>query len=136
MQTLRPLAIALLGSLLLGVVVALIAFLTSLEFRDGRAMLRWFTVGSATGLLLFGPIAVAEAIRSRSDRRHYSTFFRIHWSASLGMALAMGYLAASFVHQTFDPIVVLALFMVFLGAMTKVCVGIILKPDGDNRWWV
>ena len=52
------------------------------------------------------------------------------------MALAMGYLAASYVHHTFDPIIVLALLVVFLGAMTKVCVGIIVKPDDDKRWWV
>ena len=136
MRTLRPLAITFLGALLLGAVVSLIAFLTSPEFRDGRAMLRWFTVGSVTGLLFFAPIAVAEAIRSRLNGRYYSTFFRIHWGASISMALAMGYLAASFVHHTSDPIFVLALLVVFFGAMTKVCVGIILKPDDDNRWWV
>ncbi|HEV8070496.1 MAG TPA: hypothetical protein VGP76_22465 [Planctomycetaceae bacterium] len=136
MQTLRPLAIAFFGTLLLGVVLPLIAFLTSSEFPDAGAMLRWFTIGAATGLVFFAPIAVAEAIRSRSNRQHYSTFFRIHWSASLGMALAMGYLAASYVHGTFDPIVFLALLVVFIGAMTKVCVGIILKPEDDKRWWV
>ncbi|HXY37167.1 MAG TPA: hypothetical protein VEI07_23260 [Planctomycetaceae bacterium] len=136
MQILRPLAIAVFGSLLLGVVLPLIAFLISPEFRNVPAILRWFTVGAATGLLFFAPIAVAEAIRSRSSRQHDSTFFRIHWGASLSMALATGYLAASHVHHTFDPIVVLALLVVFLGAMTKVCLGIILKPDSDSRWWV
>src|SRR5580704_11786247 len=109
MQALRPMVIAFVGSLLLGLVLPLTAFLTSPEVRDAHAMIGWFTIGSATGLILFAPIAAAEAIRSRANRQHYSTFFRIHWSASLGMALAMGYLAASYVHHTFDPIVVLAL---------------------------
>jgi hypothetical protein len=136
MKTLRPLAILFLGTLLLSVVLPLIAYLTSTEFRNVRGMLTWFISGSVTGLVFLAPLAVAEAIRSRSTRQHYSTFFRIHWSASLAMALAMGYLAASYVHHTFDPIVVLAWLVVFLGAMTKACLGIILNPDDDNRWWV
>jgi hypothetical protein len=136
MKTLRPLAILFLGTLLLSVVLPLIAYLTSPEFRNVRGMLTWFINGSVTGLVFLAPIAIAEAIRRRSNREHYSTFFRINWSASLAMVLAMGYLAASYVHHTFDPFVVLAWLVVFLGAMTKTCLGIILKPDNDQRWWV
>ncbi len=136
MKTLRPLTILVVGALSTGVAFPLIAYLSSPPPHDVRTTFWGFAIGSVAGLLFVAPIAIGEAIRSRSNRSRYSMFFRIHWIASLGMALAMGYLAASYVHHTFDLIVIVAMLIVFLGAMTKACVGIILKPDDDKRWWV
>ena len=44
------------------------------------------------------------------------------------MALAMGYFLASVRHAAFDAIGIVAIFMVWLGAMTKVGLWIVFRP--------
>jgi hypothetical protein len=135
MKPLRPIVIAVLGAVLLGVAVTIAAVLTAPDARNAPRMLVWLITGAAMGLVIFVPIAVTEMFRSRLIWWLQPHWFRIQWFVSLTMAGAMGYVIASSVHKTFDPLTALAMVCVFLGAMTKVCLGILAKPEGDYRWW-
>jgi hypothetical protein len=129
MKPLRLVALACLGSLVLGVAIALSAGLAYPAERTLRGVLTWLAIGSSMGLLLFLPMAVLEALRPTLARWLRPYAFPIQWYASLAMALTMGYILASVRHAAFDPIAIVAGFVVWLGAWTKLGLWVIFRPS-------
>jgi hypothetical protein len=80
---------------------------------------RLFVGGLIFGLVLFVPFAIAEGLGQRISRLPQRLLFKIHWHVSLLMAVGIGYMFASTRHGTFDALFVVALLLVFFGAVIK-----------------
>jgi uncharacterized membrane protein YdcZ (DUF606 family) len=132
MQPLRPLTLACLGPLLLGVAIAASAGLTTSDPRTVRTILIWFTTGAITGALLFVPIAVLLRFRRTLARRLRPYAFRIQWHLSIGGALGLGYLLGSTRHATADRFTIPAVLLVLLCAWTKIGLSVVF---GKRLQW-
>ena len=128
-KSLCPLVLVVLGPMLLGVAMAAAAVLTAAESRNIHGILLWLFMGIVLGLVLFLPMAVLEAFRPTLARRLRPYACHIERYVSLAMALAMGYLLASGRYAAFDVTTMLAGFVVWLGAMTKVGLWILFRPS-------
>jgi hypothetical protein len=90
-------------------------------------------LGSAIGVLVFGPIAADEILHKKDPEWLRLHSFRFHWYASLAMALGLGYLAASWRHHRFDGPSGIALLAVFLGAAVKIAFSKSSKDEEAKR---
>ena len=85
--------------------------------------------GAAFALVIFGPMAAAQAVRRRHPEWLIGHSFRIHWYTSIVTCLSLGYVVACLRHSTLDKWGLLASLTVFLGAVIKMALGYALpKP--------
>ena len=132
MRQLGPLCILATGRPLTGVAMTAAFLASTAEARNLRGICIEFFVGTAFGLLMFAPIAVAEKFREAIRER-----LRFHWSrvqqlVSSIMALASGYVISSMYHHTFDTFSFIAVGFVFLGAILGVVFGIVAEGGPRN----
>jgi predicted Na+-dependent transporter len=80
-------------------------------------------VGAAFGLVIFGPIAAAQAVRRRRPEWLIRQSSRIHWYTSIAMGFSLGYAVACLRQSTLDKWGLLASLTVFLGAVIKMALG-------------
>jgi hypothetical protein len=125
MRQLKPLTILALGALLTGVAMAVPFLMIEHDARNFRGAGIGFSVGAAFGLLMFAPIALAEKFRASIRawlERNGSQIYRL---ATYTMALALGYWIASIRYQMLDAVALMAMGLVFLGALFGVVIGVV-----------
>lgn len=91
-RPIKPLTTLIVGPVLTGAAMAIATAVVRPDLRNARAMLIALIAGTMFGLLMFGPIAAGEALRSTFVRRHLATFER--WSA-ICIAMGLGHLIGS-----------------------------------------
>jgi len=109
---------------LAGIVFALVFSICIPESRTPSHIALLVALGAGLGLIVFAPIATGLAIRDRRPQWLLRYGPRLHWYASLGMALSLGYLFADLRHGVGDDFVVVLLGTIFIGASVNVALSL------------
>jgi hypothetical protein len=121
MRSLRPLTTFVAGSVLLAVAVATGAALVQPDMRNPRGVTICLVTGAILGMLIFGPIAAGDGLRSAFVRRHFHQFER--WSVFI-LALGLGHWIGVGLG---DHGITWAFAFVFLGACFRVYLSSLAK---------
>lgn len=133
MKPLRPLLILAAGLPLAGMAVSVIAAIVGHDAWTARGGVVWFVAGAALGALILVPIALVEASRATLSDFLSPYAFRVQLYVSLTMAAAMGYLLATLRQgASNDVFAIVAMAIVFVGAMIKMAMGILYEHSGQS----
>jgi hypothetical protein len=116
MAALKPIPLLALGSLLMGVTMGAMSLVFSAGERGLRAAVIGIANGLVFGLVVFAPIAFAGGFRvgiCAWRQRHP----RIEAAIFVAMMLSLGYLIACQWHSVSDAVTIIAVGVVFLGAI-------------------
>jgi hypothetical protein len=123
MRSLKPFTTFLGGSVLLAVAVATGAAVVQPDMRNPRGVAICLVTGAMLGMLIFGPIAAGDTLRSAFVRRHFEQLER--WSA-FALALGLGHWIGMGLG---DKGIICAVAFVFLGACFRVYLsGVAKRP--------
>lgn len=131
-RPLRPVTILALGSVLTGIMLAIVMTVGQPDMLTWRGVGISFGLGSLGGLIMFAPIAAGDACRQWLARLLDRRAVAVHWYVSLLGAIALAYLVASFLRRRFDAITALAAAVVFAVALIKMLLAIVYD-EGDRR---
>jgi len=122
MKALRPRTIVTLGPTLF--VLAFMASDWLGAFPSKRfGVVDALLLGLAAGLVIFGPIALAQVTRQRYPVWWLRRWLHINWYTSLAMCISLGYVIACLRHDTLDGFGLSGLAVVFVGAIIKTALG-------------
>ena len=130
-KPLRPITIAVAGPATLGMATAIAVFVSPPEEHRWSELLVAFGIGAALGFTVFAPIAAALAFRARLADWLERYGFQVQWYVSISMAISLGYIVASVRQEVVDAITVVALLVVFAGALAKTALGIAFRDGGE-----
>lgn len=134
MKPLRPISLACLGPLLLGLALMLGAMAAAPELRDLRGASITFVVGAALGAAFFLPIAAADALPAASVRRLAPHLLHIDRAVSMLGAIALGYILASMRHKVVDDnLAFVAPVLVFFCAVGKIALERVYRRAGSKK---
>lgn len=119
MRTLHPMAMVGPGTLLAGGVFALAEVFIQPDAQASQDVSSAFTYGAVLGLICLTPMALAAMYREQLYRVLEPHWFHLQFYVSTSMAFGLGYLFASTRHKTFDGYTVAAIAVVFIGAIMK-----------------
>jgi hypothetical protein len=120
MKTVRPITVLTVGPAALATALACGAWFALPPERTVHGILSAFGIGAAGGLLFFGPLAGALAVRAKPGGWLTRNYWRIQWYVSLGVMLALGYLAACIRHDVVDAMTFACMALVALGVALKI----------------
>jgi hypothetical protein len=138
LRPLKPTTILVLAAGLTGLEMLPVFAILQSDTRTPYGLAIVFIFGATGGAIAVAPIAAAEALRERFKRPiSMCTVARSYWYVSLVMMTAIGYIAASWRHQTFDRVSVVAFAVIYLGGAFKLFVASIVEPVTAHRrrWW-
>ena len=128
---LRPRAMLVIGVVTSACVFALALVLILPEQRTLRGLLIGLVSGAGAGLLIFGPLALAIALRERLRGWLARRLFAVQWYVSLAMTFSLGYLLACGRNSRFDGYAAVALLVVFIGALTKTAIALVFRSEQE-----